>query len=156
MSAHAEIDIVATEREVWTVIADIASWPTWNPAVREAILDGELEVGSRFRYATVFGSMTCRLTDVDAPHSLAWGGRLLTMSQRQLWRIDQGSDRSHVRTEASMSGLGARLFKGRLSERLQAELDATVQLLKLEAEVRSTQSREGAGRTAAKSAGAGI
>ncbi len=136
VSARAEIDIAASEREVWTVIADIASWPTWNPGVREATFTAELEVGARFRYATPFGSIACRLTQVDAPHSLAWEGRLLTLRQRQSWRVAAGATGSRVRTDASMSGLGARLFRRRLNERLQGELDALVSLLKLEAEVR--------------------
>ncbi len=136
MAAHAEIDIAASEREVWTVIAGIASWPTWNPGVRDATFTAELEVGARFRYATPFGSIGCRITQVDAPHTLAWEARLLAIRQRQSWRVEAGSTGSHVRTDASMSGLGARLFRRRLNERLQGELDALVSLVKLESEVR--------------------
>ncbi len=136
VSAHAEIDIAASEREVWTVIADIASWPTWNPGVREATVTAELEVGARFRYATPFGSIACRVTQVDAPHALASEGRLLTMRRRQSWHVSSRETGSHVLADASMSGLGARLFRRRLDARLQAELDALVRLLKLEAEAR--------------------
>ena len=148
LSASAEIDIAATEREVWTVIADIASWPTWNPAVREAVFESELEVGAKFRFATPFGRLSGRLTVVDAPHTLAWKGRVLAVGQRQRWRIHPAPMGAHVTTEATMSGLGAHLFKGRLSGRLQGDLDAEVRLLKLEAEARSTEGREDAQRTA--------
>ncbi len=140
MSAHAEIDIAASEREVWTVIADIASWPTWNPGVREAIVTAELEVGARFRYVTPFGSIACRATQVDAPHALAWECRLLTMRRRQSWRLQAGPAGSHVLAVASMRGLGARLFRRRLDERLRGELDSLVRLLKLEAETRHAAS----------------
>ncbi len=150
VSAHAQIDIVADEREVWTVIADIASWPTWNPAVREAVFEAELEAGARFRFSTVFGSMKCRLTEVDVPHTLSWQGRLMAMRQRQTWRIEprQEGEGTHVTTDATMTGLGARLFTVRLNGRLQGELDALVHLLKLEAEVRSTEGREDEERAA--------
>ena len=149
MSAHAEIDIAADERAVWTVIADIASWPTWNPAVREAVFTAELETGARFRFSTPLGSIKCRLTVVDAPHYLAWKGRLLTMSHRQAWRIEARPIGTHVSTDASMGGLGARLFKRRLNERLRGEVDALVRLLKLEAEARSIEMREDAAKIAA-------
>ena len=92
VSAHAEIDVAADERAVWTVLADIASWPTWNPAVREAALKGEFEVGARFRFATLFGSMNARISEVDAPRTLAWRGRLLTMGEQQSWRLEPGGE----------------------------------------------------------------
>lgn len=149
VSAHAEIDIAADEREVWTVIADIASWPTWNPAVREAIFEAELEAGAKFRFSSPFGSMKCRLTVVAAPRHLAWKGRILAMGHRQAWWIETRPGGTHVSTDASMGGIGARLFKRRLNERLRGEVDALVRLLKLEAEARSTEMREDVAKIAA-------
>ena len=128
------------------MIADIAAWPTWNPAVRHAMFSDELEVGARFRFSSEFGSMRCSLLAVDAPRTLAWTGRLLTLRQRRLWRIEPRGQTCHVIADASTHGLGARLFKRRLSRRLQGELDALVQLLRLEAETRSAEIIEDAAR----------
>lgn len=139
VSAQAAIDIAADEREIWTVLADIAAWPTWNPAVREAVFDADLEAGARFRFSTAFGSLKCQLTEVDAPRTFAWKGRLLTLSHRQVWHIEPAAGHCHVSTDASISGLSARLFKARLNERLHGDVEAMVQLLKLEAEVRSAE-----------------
>ena len=148
LSAHAEIDIAADEREVWTVIADIAAWPTWNPAVREAVFEGQLESGASFRFSTPFGSIKCKLSEVDAPRVLSWTGRLLTVRERQTWRLESNATGTHASIDATLTGLGARLFRARLAERLQGELDAMVQLLKLEAEVRSVEEHEAAARRA--------
>lgn len=137
--AHAEIDIAASQRMVWSVLADIDAWPTWNPAIRGAELKDELEVGGGFRYVTVFGPLRCTLRVVDTPRSLAWSSRLLTMSHRQIWTIEPQRDGCRVETQASLSGVGAWLFKARLDERLQADLGAVVQLLKLEAEAREDE-----------------
>lgn len=90
--------------------------------------------------------MRGRLTQVDAPRTLAWSGRVLTIGQQQIWRIEPRGDACHVETDASMHGLAARLFKGRLTRRLQGELDALVQLLKLEAETRSIEAIADAAR----------
>ncbi len=155
VSAHAEVDIAASARQVWTVLADIASWPTWNPAVRQAVFDGQLDVGARFRYSTPFGSMSCRLTRVDAPTAFAFSGRLLMMRQRHAWQIDPVPGGVHVVTDATMSGLSARLFHTRLRQRLQGELDALVQLLKLEAEARVTEAHEEAARHGSAGEGEG-
>lgn len=140
--AHAEIEIAASDRETWSVLADIDAWSTWNPAIREAALKDELEVGRPFRYATAFGSSRCELRQVDAPWTLAWSGRLLTLTERQAWSIEAVEDGCHVRGDASLSGIGARLFKARLEQRLRADLAAVVQLLKLEAETRRAEEIE--------------
>ena len=148
VSAHAVIDIAADEREVWTVIADISAWPTWNPAVREAVFEGELESGTRFRFSTPFGSVKCRLSEVDAPRVLSWTGRLLTIRERQTWHLEPDTAGTRASIDATLTGLGARLFRARLQERLQGELDAVVQLLKLEAEVRLAEEHEAEERRA--------
>ena len=148
VSAFAEIDIAAPDREVWTVIADIASWPTWNPAVRHAVFDAELEVGAGFRFSTEIGTLKCRITEVDAPRTLSWKGRVLVFGERQTWNLASGSAGTRVAVRAEMTGLAVRLVRRRMQERLQGVLDALVQLLKLEAETRATEEREEAERLA--------
>jgi len=135
--ARSEIDIAASQRDVWTVLADIEGWPTWNPALRHAVSEGDLEVSTRFRYATGLGTMSCILRQVDAPHWLAWSGRSLTIGHQQAWHIEPRDRGCHITADASTTGLTARVLKGRVIRRLQGELDAWTQLLKLEAETRS-------------------
>lgn len=142
VAARAEIDIEAPQRVVWAVLADIDAWPTWNPAVREAALRDELEVGGRFRFADALGALRCSLREVDAPRSLAWSGRVMLVRHRQAWWIEPAGDGSRVATEAAISGVGVWIFKSRFDERLQADLDAQVQLLKLEAENRAAEDAE--------------
>ena len=142
VGARAEIDIAAGQRVVWSVLADIDAWATWNPAVREASLGEELEVGARFRYATALGRMRCRLVAIDAPSRLAWSTRVLTMGHQQVFELEGSGDACHVTAEGTFSGPAAWLFKSRLDERLHADLDATLQLLRLEAETRAAEELE--------------
>jgi uncharacterized protein YndB with AHSA1/START domain len=142
VKAHAEIDIAASDREVWTVLADIASWPTWNPAIRHAVRDEALEVGTRFSFSTEIGTLKCRITEVDAPSRLSWKGRVLLLGERQTWHLEPGPDGTHVSVEGEMTGPVSALFRRRLDARLQRVLDAVVQLLRLEAEIRATEKRE--------------
>ncbi|MGD8683408.1 MAG: SRPBCC domain-containing protein [Chloroflexota bacterium] len=146
---YSEIDIAAPQRQVWTVLADIASWPTWNPAIREAHSDGRLEVGSRFRFSTELGTLKCRVTHVDAPRTLIWKGRVLALGEWQKWQIEPGPAGTRVSVQAKMTGPVSRLFQRRLDARLQRVLDAVVQLLRLEAEARATEDQEEAERAAA-------
>jgi uncharacterized protein YndB with AHSA1/START domain len=149
MRAQAEVDVAASVREVWAVLADVASWPTWNPAVRHAVCGSELEVGTRFRFSTEIGTLKCRVTAVDAPRRLSWKARVLVLGERQTWLLEPSPTGTHVHVEAEMTGLAARVWRRRLDERLQRVLDALVQLLRLEAEVRAAEGREDAARAAA-------
>ena len=150
MKAQAGIDIAASERAVWTVLADIGSWPTWNPAIRHAACDDELEleVGTKFRFSTEIGTLKCRVTGVDAPYLLAWKGRVLFFGERQVWRLTPTETGTRIEVEAEMTGLGSWLFRRRLDERLQRVMDALVQLMKLEAEARAAEERADAARAA--------
>lgn len=147
--------MAAPDRQVWSVLADIASWPTWNPAIRYAICGEALEVGTRFRFATEMGTLKCHVTAVDAPRSFSWSGRVLVFGERQAWLLEPASDgteSTHISVHAQMTGLGARLLHRRLEERLQRVLDALVQLIRLEAEVRSAEALEEVERRMAREA----
>jgi hypothetical protein len=153
VSAHAEIEIAAEERVVWAIIADIAAWPSWDHAVRQVSFDAELENGAAFHCTSTLGQMSCRLTRVDAPRELAWRGRAWLLTLQQACGIEPGVTGSHVRVEASLSGLVARLFRRRLQARLGDELDSFTRLLKLEAEMRSFEERAETARAEATEAG---
>jgi uncharacterized protein YndB with AHSA1/START domain len=137
----ASIDIKASAREVWSVLADIAAWPTWNPAVRHTVCDPDLvvEVGSPFRFANEMGTLKCRVIEADAPHRFAWQGRVLASIERQRWRLVPHEDGTQATVEAEIGGIASRFFRRRRDERLRSELDALVRLLQLEAETRSAE-----------------
>jgi uncharacterized protein YndB with AHSA1/START domain len=149
-SVTASIDIKASPREVWSVLADIGAWPTWNPAVRQTVCDADLvvEVGSTFRFSNEMGTLKCRVVEADAPHRFAWQGRVLAIIERQRWRLVPGEDGTQATVEAEMSGLATRFFRRRLDDRLRSELDALVRLLQLEAESRSAEGIDDAARAA--------
>ncbi|MFV2064995.1 MAG: SRPBCC family protein [Chloroflexota bacterium] len=136
--ARSEIDVSASPKRVWAVLAQIEQWPTWNPAVRSSSLDGALEADSSFRWAAGPGTNSCVLSDVDAPRILAWHGRSMGISHQQAWHLEPRTGGCHVTVEQAMSGLLARILSGRLQQRLQGDLDTWVRLLKLEAEERSS------------------
>ncbi len=114
MSAHAETEVAASDRDVWAVLADVGGWPSWNPGVRDAVIDGALEVGAHLRFATGPGTMSCLLLDVDAPRRLTWSGRLLGLGHRQVWRIEPRPDGCLVTVDGAMTGPIAWLFRRRL------------------------------------------
>lgn len=147
MSAFAEIDIVAPRPAVWAILVDIGSWPMWNPAIRQSVRDRDLEVGSKFRFSTEIGTLKCKVTVLDSSGSFSWKGRVLALGERQTWQLRPTDTGTHVMVQAEMTGPVAHLFRQRLTERLQRVVDSVLQLLRLEAEVRTTEAAEVAART---------
>ena len=75
-----EIVIRAPSDRVWAALTDFASYPAWNPFVREA--RGEPVAGARLTVRlqrTASSTMTFRprVLVANPPHELRWLGRLL-------------------------------------------------------------------------------
>jgi uncharacterized protein YndB with AHSA1/START domain len=130
------IEVAAPPGVVWSVLVDIEGWPSWNPAIREVSLDGDLEVGTHFRWSTGPGTVTSRLAHVQAPSAIAWNGSFMTLSHAQRWDIEPSPNGSRVSVRTSLSGPVARLLSRRLKSGQRGVLDAWLGLLRLEAETR--------------------
>ena len=48
--ARKEIIIHAPLEKVWQIQSDIENWPSWQPDIVTAKLDGELKAGATFRW----------------------------------------------------------------------------------------------------------
>lgn len=137
--ARGTVEVRAGRRRVWGVLADLEAWPTWNPVMRDVVLDGELEVGSRFRWAGAPVTIRRSLTEVDAPRRLAWDGRTLGVRDTCRWSIAVTPTGTRVSAERRLDGLVARLLGRRLRADTQRDLDAWLELLALEAETREDE-----------------
>ena len=75
-----EIEIQASDKRVWQLLIDFASFPQWNPFIRQA--KGEAKVGARLQVhiqPSGASSMTFKPTvlKVEPNRELRWLGRLL-------------------------------------------------------------------------------
>lgn len=132
--AATEIEIAAPREIVWQVLTAIDHWPSWNPAVRSASLQGPLEQGSEFRWKAGPGTIVSRLEVVEAPRRIAWSGRSMSIKAFHSHTLDDRDGKTVVRTEETYEGLIARLFSGRLRKMLDEALRDGLLHLKAEAE----------------------
>jgi uncharacterized protein YndB with AHSA1/START domain len=130
----AQIEIDAPQGVVWDVLTAVDRWPSWNPAVKSASLQGGLEEGAVFRWKAGPGTIVSRLEEVEAPSRIAWSGRSMGIKAFHVHTLEQRNGRTLIRTEESYEGLIARLFSGRLRKMLDDSLRDGLRHLKAEAE----------------------
>lgn len=135
--ATSEGMIGASVEVVWDLLADIESWPQWNPDIKTATLEGPLANGTVFRWKAGPGTITSRLRSVERPIRISWEGRTLGIDAEHTWELDNSGSGTIARTEESWRGLLPRLLRGPARRMLQRSLDASLEYLRVEAERRS-------------------
>jgi uncharacterized protein YndB with AHSA1/START domain len=135
-----EIEIAAAPEVVWDVLTAIDGWPSWNPQVKSASLEGEIAEGSVFRWKAGPGTITSTLRRVEPPRLIAWTGKTLGIDAIHVYFLEPRGGNTFVRTKESYEGLVARLFRGPLQKTLDKALDEGLQHLKAEAERRANAS----------------
>jgi uncharacterized protein YndB with AHSA1/START domain len=131
---ESEIEIAAPVEIVWDLISGIDQWPSWNPAVREARLNGALVPGSTFRWKAGPGTITSTVRQVEPPHTLAWTGKTFGINAIHVYRLESQDGTTLVSTAESWEGLPVRLLKGRMQQMLEDAILPALQALKIAAE----------------------
>jgi uncharacterized protein YndB with AHSA1/START domain len=131
-----EVEIAATPEVAWEVLTAIARWPSWNPAVKSASFDGEVDEGAAFHWKAGPGTITSTIQDVEPPRRIAWTGTSFGIRAIHVHTFEPQAGGTRVRTEESYDGLVARLLRRRLQSVLDTTLEGELQHLKAEAERR--------------------
>lgn len=137
ITASGSVEISASPDEVWALLADIARWPTWNPDVKEARLEGELRPGTTFVWRSGPGTITSVLRSVEHGRELGWTGVTMGVHAVHVWRIEATQRGSRVTTEESWSGWSTRFMHKRLERVLRDAVFHGLHTLKTEVEFRS-------------------
>ena len=132
-----EIEIAASPQAVWDVLADLESWPRWNPDVKSMSAQGEPAEGSTFRWKAGPGTITSTIRQLEPPSTMAWTGRTLGIDAKHVYRLEPRDGATVVRTAESYEGFVARLLRGTLQKTLEKALADGLGYLKAEAERRA-------------------
>jgi uncharacterized protein YndB with AHSA1/START domain len=141
--ARAEIEVAAPPEIVWAVLADIDSWPSWNPEVKSASLDGPLTKGTQFRWKAGPGTITSTIQIVEPPRLIAWTGKTVGIAAIHVYRLEPRGDATIVASEESWDGLVVKLLRRPLAKTLQKTTDSGLRHLKTEAERRAATAATG-------------
>ncbi len=135
--ATGEIEMAADPETVWKVMADIGRWPSWNPDITAATLQGPVQPGTSFSWRSGPGTIRSTLEVVERPTELSWTGKTMGIPAIHVYRLrgsDQHPGHTVVRLEESWDGLLARLLRRPFTRTLQTAIDTGLAHLKTEAE----------------------
>jgi uncharacterized membrane protein len=133
-----QIRIEAPVGEVWSVLTDLPSWPSWMPDVRSVEAGGPFAPGTRFRWRTGAGVIRSEVLASEPGRSAVWRGRTLGIEAVHSWRLeDRDGASTLVETGESWSGFLPRVLPGYLGRTLAKTLSRTLVALKSESERRA-------------------
>jgi len=136
--SSSEIQVGANPEVVWEVLTAIEDWPSWNPDVTAASVEGELTEGSRFRWKAGRATITSTLQRVERPRLISWTGKTVGLRAIQVYRLEAHGAGTFLSTAESWEGPVARVFRKRMRETLSKAVEAGLGYLKAEAERRAS------------------
>ena len=124
--------LAATSRErVWALWTDVAGWPSWNPGVGRAELDGPMAEGTIGTIRAVGGpSSTLKVVAVEPQR------RFVTETSERLMRLrfeqelaDGDGGQLRITERVCMTGLATPLMRRTVGARLERSIPAALAAL---------------------------
>jgi hypothetical protein len=137
-TAEGEIRIGATVQGVWSVLADLSGWPSWNHDVTSMAFDGPLEPGSAFRWKAGSASLVSTLQVVDEPREIGWTGTTMGIHAVHVFHFEPIDGGTLARSAESFRGFIPTVLRGYSRKVLRRGIDGILAALKAEAERRAT------------------
>ena len=132
---HHQVDIAAPLDLVWHLHTDVNEWPSWNPEITAAKIDGGFERGHSFTWTSWGVTVTSTIHIVEEDHSRTlWSGPAQGIMGIHEWRFEQTPSGVHVATNESWSGDPVETDPDSLHAALDKSLVAWLGRLKTQAE----------------------
>ena len=109
--AQREIFIRAPIERVWKLQTTIDQWKDWHSEISASALEGNLEVGSIFKWKSGGLTIVSTLREIKPHETLAWTGKALGTTARHVWHFAMREGGTLVSTRESMEGWLIALLK---------------------------------------------
>ncbi|MFD9520105.1 SRPBCC family protein [Streptomyces sp. NPDC059979] len=119
---------------VWDLHTDVAAWPTWNPDIPQAELDGPLLPGNAFSWRTHGMNITSTVHELVPGERIVWGGTVQGIVGIHAWTFEQTGAGVVVHTEESWGGAPVEAAADELAEALHSSLESWLMSLKSRSE----------------------
>jgi hypothetical protein len=142
--ARHEIAIQAAVETIWQVHIAVNEWPTWQPDITEARLDGDFVPGASFGWTSSGLSVTSTIYDVSAPSGevsprarTLWGGTAQGITGIHEWTFRDMTQGVLVATNESFAGASVEGDPSTMQDMLDTSLVSWLLRLKVAAESRA-------------------
>ena len=129
-----ELLINAPAQTIWSLVAEIDRWPSWNPAVKSAKLNGAFEVGTTFDWKSGGISIVSTLQEIEPSSKLVWTGKAIGTRAIHVWSFQNAPTGVLVCTSESFEGWLVSLMRKAMQKTLDESLVAWLNELKRRAE----------------------
>ena len=129
-----ELLINAPAQIIWSLVAEIDRWPSWNPAVKSAKLNGAFEVGTTFDWKSGGISIVSTLQKIEPTSKLVWTGKAIGTRAIHVWSFQNTPAGVLVCTSESFEGWLVSLMRKAMQKTLDESLVAWLNELKRRAE----------------------
>ena len=129
-----ELLIKAPAQRIWSLVAEIDRWPSWNPAVKSAKLNGGFEVGTTFNWKSGGISIVSTLQEIQPTTKLVWTGMAIGTRAIHVWSLQSTPTGVLVCTSESFEGWIVSLMRKSMQKTLDESLVAWLNELKRRAE----------------------
>lgn len=138
--AAVSLAIKAPVETVWSVLIDIADWPTWQPDIQATSITGPPRANTSFEWKTSGGTIRSQIKLFEPERRLAWVGHLLVFRAIHVWTLAVlPTGNTEVTTTESLGGWPITLFYS--SDELQRSDQRWLDALRREAERRALLSK---------------
>lgn len=128
--SRGKIEINAMPETVWNVLTDINNWPSWNPDVKNVSFNGDVSVGSIFKWKAGPGTITSTFQVIEHPKILVWTGKTLGIKAIHVWKLASNDNKTIINTEESWEGIIVNILRGRLQKTLDESTESGLKHLK--------------------------
>jgi hypothetical protein len=132
--AHHQVDIAAPLDVVWHLHTNVNGWPSWNPEITAAKIEGGFERGNSFIWTSWGLTVTSTIHVVEDHFRTLWSGPAQGIMGIHEWCFEQTLSGVHVATDESFSGDPVEADPDSLRAALDKSLVAWLGRLKTQAE----------------------
>lgn len=101
----------ATPQAVWSVLADLPSWSTVYPELRELEADGPAAVGAGFHFKSGPMHIEATVTACETERLLAFEGKGKGASSQYVFALIPDGDVTRIEAAQSMAGLAVKTMR---------------------------------------------
>jgi hypothetical protein len=129
-----EILIHAEPAVIWKFLTSINQWDQWNNRISTTQIEEEPAVGVNFSWKNNGTKINSKIHTYNSYETLGWTGNTWGVKAIHNWHLSTTESGTLVQVEESMEGLIINLFKNKINETLQDDMQFWLGQLKLQCE----------------------